>query len=119
MSMMHRALRVTALSLIASQPLAAQKSAVDLSKVRMLDLSHPYNARTLFWPTSPTKFKLDTVSYGQNPGGWFYSAFMFSAPDKDSDLMKISCVEPRLMPPCVEVSDSTLRSPPNLPDGAR
>jgi kynurenine formamidase len=42
---------------------------------------HPLNAKTLYWPTSPTGFKLDSLSYGPTPGGWFYSSFAFSAPE--------------------------------------
>lgn len=63
-----------------SQPaLGAQE--LDLSRYRMVDLTHALNARTLYWPTSPTTFKLDQLSYGPTPGGWFYSAYAFSAPE--------------------------------------
>jgi kynurenine formamidase len=54
---------------------------IDLRQYRMIDLTHPLNAKTLYWPTSPTAFKLDSLSYGQTPGGWFYSSFAFSAPE--------------------------------------
>ena len=53
----------------------------DLSRYRMVDLTHALNARTLYWPTSPTTFKLDTLAYGPTPGGWFYSSYAFSAPE--------------------------------------
>ncbi len=55
--------------------------AFDLASARFIDLSHTFDSSTLYWPTSPTAFRLDTVSYGPTPGGWFYSAFMFSAPE--------------------------------------
>ncbi|MDF2775114.1 MAG: cyclase [Geminicoccaceae bacterium] len=65
---------------LVSQPaLGAQE--LDLSRYRMVDLTHALNARTLYWPTSPTTFKLDQLSYGPTPGGWFYSAYAFSAPE--------------------------------------
>ncbi|HEX6048756.1 MAG TPA: cyclase family protein [Gemmatimonadaceae bacterium] len=54
---------------------------LDLSRYRMVDLTHALNSRTLYWPTSPTAFKLDQLSYGPTPGGWFYSAYAFSAPE--------------------------------------
>jgi len=54
---------------------------LDLARVRVVDLSHSLGAETLYWPTSPTRFRLDTLSYGETPGGWFYSAFAFSAPE--------------------------------------
>jgi kynurenine formamidase len=47
----------------------------------MVDLSHAYSTSTLYWPTSPTGFKLDQLAYGQTPGGWFYSSYAFSSPE--------------------------------------
>jgi len=60
---------------------AAASQTLDLKQYRLLDLTHPLNAKTLYWPTSPTTFKLDSLSYGKTPGGWFYSSFAFSAPE--------------------------------------
>jgi len=60
---------------------AGAQQALDLKRYRIVDLTHPLNAKTLYWPTSPTTFKLDSLSYGQTPGGWFYSSFAFSAPE--------------------------------------
>lgn len=54
---------------------------LDLGRYRTIDLTHALNTRTLYWPTSPTTFKLDQLSYGPTPGGWFYSAYAFSAPE--------------------------------------
>jgi kynurenine formamidase len=68
-----------AVTAIGSSHVGAQT--LDLSKYRMVDLTHPLNSKTLYWPTSPTTFKLDSLSYGQTPGGWFYSSFAFSAPE--------------------------------------
>ena len=60
---------------------ASGQAAVDLTRYRLVDLTHALNERTLFWPTSPTKFKLEQLSYGPTPGGWFYSAYSFSTPE--------------------------------------
>ena len=60
-------------------PTAAR--ALDLSSYRIVDLSHAFSSRTLYWPTSPTSFRLDTLSYGQTAGGYFYSAFAVCAPE--------------------------------------
>jgi kynurenine formamidase len=46
-----------------------------------VDLTHPLNAQTLYWPTSPTTFQLERLSYGPTEGGYFYSANAFSAPE--------------------------------------
>jgi len=73
------------LSIIVSATALAATSAVaqtlDLRQYRMVDLTHALNAKTIYWPTSPTTFKLDSLSYGKTPGGWFYSSFAFSAPE--------------------------------------
>ena len=62
-----------------AQPAGAP--ALDLARFRMVDLTHAFDARTPYWPTSPSGFKLDTLSAGQTPGGWYYSANAFSAPE--------------------------------------
>src|SRR2546423_1410013 len=54
---------------------------IDLAKSAIIDLTHPLNAQTLYWPTAPSRFKLEKLAYGPTPGGWFYSAYTFSAPE--------------------------------------
>lgn len=75
--MMRRYLSLSAALLLACEP----GPPVDLSRVEMVDLTHALGAETLFWPTSPTRFTLDTLAYGMTPGGWFYAANTFSAPE--------------------------------------
>ena len=65
--------------LVLAGPLAAQT--IDLSKARIVDLTHALDEKTLFWPTSPTRFKLERLSFGDTPGGWFYAANAFSLPE--------------------------------------
>jgi kynurenine formamidase len=43
----------------------------------IVDLSHPYDDQTLFWPTAQP-FALQTVSDGMTPGGYYYAANRFS-----------------------------------------
>jgi kynurenine formamidase len=43
---------------------------------RVIDLSHTYDATTVFWPTAET-FRLDKVSDGITPGGYYYAANNF------------------------------------------
>ena len=50
--------------------------AVDLAEARLVDLSHSFNARTIYWPTAQ-KFKLTEVADGETEGGWHYSANNF------------------------------------------
>ena len=50
--------------------------AVDLAEARLVDLSHSFNSRTIYWPTAQ-KFKLTEVADGETEGGWHYSANNF------------------------------------------
>jgi kynurenine formamidase len=43
----------------------------------LVDLSHPYDAQTIFWPTSAT-FRLEQVAAGMTPSGYYYTANNFS-----------------------------------------
>ena len=56
-------------------------STPDLRTARVVDLTHPFDSQTLYWPTSPTQFELTTLTSGMTPGGWFYSANSFCAPE--------------------------------------
>jgi kynurenine formamidase len=64
---------------------AASKSAPppspDLSKARVVDLTHPFDDQTIYWPTSPTTFELKRLSFGPTPGGWFYAANSLCTPE--------------------------------------
>jgi kynurenine formamidase len=60
---------------------AAHAQTIDLSRSRIIDLSHPFNSQTLYWPNAPSTFKLEKLSYGKTEGGYFYSAFAYSAPE--------------------------------------
>ena len=62
-------------------PLALHAQALDLSRFRIVDLTHPFNAQSIYWPNAPSTFKLDKLSYGMTPGGYFYSSFAFSSPE--------------------------------------
>ena len=60
---------------------SAPPSAPDLRTARVVDLSHPFDERTLYWPTAPSGFKLERLHFGQTDGGFFYSAYAFCAPE--------------------------------------
>jgi kynurenine formamidase len=67
--------------LLLSLALAAAPPALDLSRVRIVDLTYAFGADTLYWPTSPTAFELKTLHRGPSEGGYFYSAYSFCAPE--------------------------------------
>lgn len=53
----------------------------DVSRFALVDLTHAFTPETLYWPTSPSGFRLDELAYGPTPGGWFYSSYAFAAPE--------------------------------------
>lgn len=65
--------------LLAGMPHARQP--LDLSGYRLVDLTHAYGSRTLYWPTSPSRFSLEPLAFGPTPGGWFYSAYTLATPE--------------------------------------
>lgn len=60
---------------------AAPAQVIDLTGYDVVDLTHPLNAEAVFWPTSPSRFALQQLAYGETDGGWFYSANAFSTPE--------------------------------------
>jgi len=54
---------------------------VDLARAKVIDLSYSFDEKTIYWPTSPTNFKLTKLSYGETPAGYFYSANSFCTPE--------------------------------------
>jgi len=71
---------LAAVTLAACTRLAAAQS-IDLTRYRLVDLTHAFGAQTLYWPTSPSGFRLEQLAFGQTPGGYFYAAYAFSTPE--------------------------------------
>ena len=73
---------VTAVLVAASAAAAlADGQAIDLSRQTIVDLSHALGPSTVFWPTSPTKFRLEKLADGQTDGGYYYAANTLSTPE--------------------------------------
>jgi len=68
-----------ALALCAAVRAGAQT--FDLDRCEIVDLTHSLNAQTLFWPTSPSSFKLERLAHGQTEAGYFYAANSFCTPE--------------------------------------
>lgn len=58
-------------------PVMAQRAPV-LPPDRIVDLSYPFDASSVYWPTAEP-FKLDTDFEGVTDKGYFYSAYRYSA----------------------------------------
>ncbi|MBE2314465.1 cyclase family protein [Solirubrobacter sp. CPCC 204708] len=54
------------------------EATVDLTGDRLVDLSHAFNRRTIYWPTAQ-QFRLTEVADGETEGGWHYAANNFRA----------------------------------------
>ena len=67
-----------ALGLAGGLVLASASSALDLSGGRWVDLTHPFSAETVYWPTADG-FAKETVFEGKTEGGYYYSAFNYRA----------------------------------------
>jgi kynurenine formamidase len=60
---------------------ALMAQTIDLQNSKIVDLSHTYNDKTLYWPNSPTKFEHKELAFGETEAGYFYSAFTLATPE--------------------------------------
>jgi len=72
---------ITLVSAAAGEPPKSGPPSPDLRTAKVVDLTHTFDSDTVYWPTSPTKFELTTLTSGMTEGGWFYSANSFCAPE--------------------------------------
>jgi kynurenine formamidase len=72
---------VTAFALAVGACAPSTPDGLDLADYTLVDLTHPFDEQTVYWPTAPSRFVLDTLSFGMTEGGWFYSANAFSSPE--------------------------------------
>ncbi len=72
------AVLVSVLPVAAAEPVAGP---LDLATAKVVDLTWSFDEHTLYWPTSPSAFSLQRLFHAQTPGGWFYTANVFSAPE--------------------------------------
>jgi kynurenine formamidase len=70
------AIRITAAfaAAVAALPAGSQ----DLGSGGWVDLTHPFNEEAVYWPTAEM-FELEEVFHGHTEGGWYYTAYNFSA----------------------------------------
>ena len=59
----------------------SRATALDFSNLRMVELTHPFDEQTIYWPTSPSGFRFERLAHGQTDAGYFYSAGTISAPE--------------------------------------
>jgi kynurenine formamidase len=60
----------------------ARAQQIDLApSSRVVDLTHPFDKETIYWPTSPSGFELKALHEGLTARGFYYSAYSFCAPE--------------------------------------
>lgn len=62
-------------------PAVAAGQQIDLATSRLVDLTHPFNSETIYWPTSPSGFRLQQLAHGRTDAGYFYAANAFCSPE--------------------------------------
>jgi kynurenine formamidase len=60
---------------------AGSAQTVDLRTARVVDLTHPFDAKTIYWPNAPSTFELKRLHFGPTDAGYFYSANSFCTPE--------------------------------------
>jgi kynurenine formamidase len=73
-----RACRCNRLALLVVLLVARTGLALDAETARLVDLTHPFDDSTVYWPTA-RRFHLEPVAHGKSPGGWWYAANDFCA----------------------------------------
>jgi kynurenine formamidase len=83
--MLSRPLSLTVLCSFAffcvSADISARAQQIDLTSTRIVDLTHPFDKNTIYWPTSPFGFELKPLHKGPTPLGFYYAAYSFCAPE--------------------------------------
>jgi kynurenine formamidase len=79
MARLFAACLVAAAALVAG--LSAAAEGLDPASLEVVDLTHGFGAETIYWPTSPSGFEYRRLAFGDMPGGWFYAAGAFTAPE--------------------------------------
>ena len=78
----RRAIAPALIALALAARLSAQTpKPPDLATATVVDLTHAFDEKTIYWPTSPSAFELKSLAYGPTPGGWFYASNTFCTPE--------------------------------------
>jgi kynurenine formamidase len=83
---MRFSVRLTVLAAVAVAAMAAAASSpaprrLDLSGARIVDLTHSFDEKTIYWPNSPSTFKLTKLADGATQAGYYYRMNSFCAPE--------------------------------------
>ena len=54
---------------------------LDLAAVRVVDLTWPFDEKTIYWPNAKSAFVKQVDSFGKTPGGWWYASNTICTPE--------------------------------------
>ena len=54
---------------------------LDLASARIVDLTYPFDERTIYWPNAKSAFVKQQDYFGKTSGGWFYSSNTICTPE--------------------------------------
>lgn len=76
---LHRVVSALILLLVPACGLSAsaERPSLDLATATVVDLTHVYDATTVYWPTDTKGFRLETLHHGPTPSGMFYATNAF------------------------------------------
>jgi kynurenine formamidase/D-alanyl-D-alanine dipeptidase len=60
---------------------APKRPPADLARAEVVDLTHAFDERTLYWPSAGSGFELKRLHAGPTPAGYYYAANSFCAPE--------------------------------------
>lgn len=60
---------------------SATRAGLDISRARVVDLTHAFDEKTIYWPNSPSTFKLTKLADGATEAGFYYRMNSFCAPE--------------------------------------
>ncbi len=78
---MRRILALAVTLTVAAVSAASGQKPPDLATAKVVDLTHAFDEKTIYWPTSPSAFELESLADGATPGGWFYRSNAFCTPE--------------------------------------
>lgn len=61
--------------------LESTAESLDIKSFKIIDLTYPFNEKTIYWPTSPSTFQFEELAYGRTEGGYFYAAYAICTPE--------------------------------------
>ncbi len=80
----RRALRCIAVITVTAIAFAASKvraQALEIDPAKIIDLTHTFDASTIYWPGEETGFSHEYEKKGMTPGHYFYSSAKYAAPE--------------------------------------